>query len=100
MLENVQLSDFEPLLDQVFTIRFTPEVQLESRLVEARGVGGHSKVAGRPFTLVFRTDQHRQYYTQSTFEVEHPALGAMPIFLVPLGPGAGGEGMLYEANFA
>jgi hypothetical protein len=54
--------------------------------------------AGRrePFSLVFRGPRH-QGYPQGTYAVDHPELGRLDVFLVPIEPDA--QGARYEAVF-
>jgi hypothetical protein len=49
-----------------------------------------------PFSLVFRGPLS-PVMPQRTYPLEHPALGRLEIFLVPIGPDA--SGMRYEAVF-
>lgn len=49
----------------------------------------------QPFSLLFSSTTHR--LTQATFQLAHPALGQIDVFIVPLQPDA--RGPLYEAVF-
>ena len=49
-----------------------------------------------PFTLIFR-EASGALFPQGTYDLEHPALGTFPLFVVPIGPD--GAGMRYEAVF-
>lgn len=63
---------------------------------EPGGTGPHGQ--GRlQFSLVFHGPQ-APALPQGTYEVTHPELGALAIFLVPIGPA--GDRMQYEAAFA
>jgi hypothetical protein len=97
MLDQLQLSDFTPLLHQTLPLRFTPEVTLPAELVEAREINSYSPAERKPFSLIFRTQQKKEYYQQSTCVVEHPEKGDLTLFLVPLG--FDHDGMRYEAVF-
>jgi hypothetical protein len=72
--------DFAPHLHERFVLS-----PLELELVEVTG-------AGRPFSLVFRGPAE-PLLPQRIHRVEHPALGPLDLFLVPVGPGS------YEAIF-
>lgn len=95
------LERFEPLVGKTFTIEDSgPErgVSLQAVLIEARslrdvqGAGSRS----RQFSLVWRGPKGTPL-PQRIYTVHHPALGALLLFLVPLGPDV--EGMRYEAVF-
>lgn len=58
------------------------------------GPGGESR---QQFSLVFRGPTEPRLH-QGLWELEHDALGAIALFLVPLAPDA--EGPRYEAAFA
>ena len=51
----------------------------------------------RQFSLLFRGPVD-PFLSQGTYRLDHAELGALDIFLVPIGPDA--EGMRYEAVFA
>jgi hypothetical protein len=97
-LEQLQSSDFMPHLNQTFTVRLEglEPIKLELVAVTERGTGGQP--GGRqPFSLLFLGPVSSQYLFQHTFRLEHPEMGALDIFLVPLGPQEGR--MRYEAIF-
>ena len=91
------LGDFEPLLGEVFRID-SREHSVEATLVEAsnlreaQGAGRRS----RQFSLVWRGPPGA-VLPQQIYAVTHPTLGTMELFLVTIGPDAGG--MRYEAVF-
>lgn len=49
----------------------------------------------QPFSLVFTSRTHR--LAQATFQLAHPTLGELELFIVPIQPDA--RGPLYEAVF-
>jgi len=59
---------------------------------------GQSTPSGRrqPFSIVFRGPR-QILLPQRIYRMEHGAIGAFELFLVPIGPDQ--EGMLYEAIF-
>jgi uncharacterized protein DUF6916 len=67
-------------------------------LIEARDHGRKDWPQGlrRPFSLLFRGPGNSQA-TQGTYRIEHDVLGAIELFLVPIGPDK--EGMRWEAVF-
>ena len=98
MEELLHLSDFSPFLDQEFEIQFTEEIALPAVLVEAKEIHSYSPVDRKPFSLIFRTPQKKEYFPQAIRILHHPEKGELPVFLVPLGPDH--QGMRYEAVFS
>lgn len=88
---------FEPLCGDVFDIS-DGTATLRATLIEAadlreaQGAGRRS----RQFSLVWRGPPGA-LLPQRIYDVSHPALGSMELFLVTLGPDA--EGVRYEAVF-
>ncbi len=98
MLDQLDISDFSPWLEQPMTIRFTPEASLSAHLIEVRPVESYTPLDRKPFAVVFRTEQKTHYFEQAICVLEHPAKGDLPIFFVPIGHDA--QGVRYEAIFA
>ncbi|MNS40494.1 hypothetical protein D3C72_728070 [compost metagenome] len=92
------LNDFDILLNKIFTIRISDEVQLEAELVELTKLNNYSPLERDPFSIVFRTEQKNEYYQQGIFTVVHPIKGDLQLFLSPLGFDS--VGMKYEAVFS
>ncbi len=97
MLENLTFLDFQPFLNQTFSIRFTPEVIMPAELIAGQNWGEVPDNQRQPFNLIFRTAQKNEYYPQAIYTLLHPTLGELPIFFVPLGPDK--LGMRYESVF-
>jgi hypothetical protein len=97
-LDRLCAADFQPYTGTDFCIRFSEDVAVTAQLENVLELCGYSGLERQPFSIVFQTDQQRSYYTQAIYRVEHPALGVLPIFLVPLG--IKGKGMQYEAVFS
>lgn len=98
MADHLDKSDFDHRIGEVFTIALDTGGTLELRLAAVDELGGTSAGGARdPFALLLRGGPRDRYLPQRTYELEHPAMGALPVFLVPLGPDA--EGMRYEAVF-
>jgi hypothetical protein len=87
-------ADFEPRIDDGFRIA-TPAGQLELKLVEVRKLGQALRKGGA-FALTFLSPPG-PFLPQSIYPLDHPALGTLELFLVPLGPKDGGNS--YEAVF-
>ncbi|MNE01310.1 hypothetical protein D3C80_937450 [compost metagenome] len=92
------LNDFDILLNKIFTIRISDEVQLDAELVELTKLNNYSPLERDPFSIVFRTEQKNEYYQQGIFTVVHPIKGDLQLFLSPLGFDS--VGMKYEAVFS
>ncbi|EJL62937.1 DUF6916 family protein [Flavobacterium sp. CF136] len=92
------LNDFDTLINNVFTIRISDEVQLEAELIELTKLNNYSPLERNPFSIVFRTEQKNEYYEQGIFIVVHPEKGDLQLFLSPLG--FDDVGMKYEAVFS
>lgn len=98
MLESLTISDFAPRVGDRFRIA-APEdgAGHEAELVEATPVGAGGRPGGRvPFSLVFRGPAG-VVLPQRIYQVDHPELGSLDIFLVPIGADA--AGVRYEAVF-
>lgn len=97
-LQGLQAADFMPLLGQDFNIRFPGGAPAVAQLEEVVELPGYSPLERKPFSIILQTDQQTSYYLQSIYTIEHPALGPLPVFLVPVGKK--GKGMQYEAVFS
>jgi hypothetical protein len=93
-LAELTLATFEPHVGDAFTVA-ADGVQLELVLSAAQSAGEWP--GGRePFRLVF--DGPREpLLPQSIYRLEHARLGALEIFVVPIGQGA--DATTYEAIF-
>jgi hypothetical protein len=88
------VDSFLPAVGQPFALHDG----LELELVVAEAVGGETPDGLRaPFRLEFRGPVEPAL-PQQTHRLEHATLGALDIFLVPVGRDA--TGMTYEAIFA
>ena len=93
-LATLDVNDFEPYLDAVFEMQ-SPAGMVPLKLAKTE-TAGQSKRAGGAFALLFVAPAG-PFLPQAIYPVAHPALGTMEIFLVPVGPLAGGNG--YHAVF-
>src|SRR4051812_9827405 len=82
-LATITLEDFTGHLDAIFEMQASGGV-VPLKLVEAVA-GGQSRRAGGAFSLVFVAPAG-PWLPQASYPVQHPALGVMEIFLVPIGP--------------
>jgi hypothetical protein len=91
---DLVVTDFEPHKGETFRLR-APGQELELELIEVKRLGESGR-AGGAFSLLFK-GKAGPYVPQAIYAVEHPALGAIDLFIVPIGPVAGGNG--YEIIF-
>ena len=95
MLERLCKEDFEPLVGQKLKVMSgTSSTELE--LAEASELKSPSPRATRPFRLILRSRENWRA-PQGMLRVEHPSLGALEMFAVPVGPD--GVGLCYEVLF-
>lgn len=73
------------------------EQQFEAELERVELLNRQPQQDYQPFALLFQADSGEDH-GQRTYRVEHPQLGPIDMFLVPIGPGT--RGMRYEAVFA
>lgn len=98
MLDGLHSTDFALHLNQTFLVRLEDIEPLELELVRVAPAGQPARPGLRePFSLQFLGPVSSHYLVQHIYRLEHDALGALDIFLVPLGP-EGGR-MRYEAIF-
>jgi hypothetical protein len=97
-LDTLELGDFAAHLGSAFRLRQPDGAALELVLLEATA---HPHLPPQPgrrrgFSLVFRSALSGRL-PQGIYRLDHEAVGAMEVFLVPIGPREGG--MCYEAVF-
>ena len=94
---SITLETFLPVVGQTFEAVF-PDGRLPMTLLEARPVGtGDPNAPREPFALVFKGPPGYQL-PQYSYRLEHPELGEMLMFLVPIG--TNGDSINLEAVFA
>jgi hypothetical protein len=98
MLEEFEVGTFAPRLGETFRIKAAVSEWTELTLIEATALVTGAAATGRraPFSIVFRGPSD-PVMPQGTYRVEHAAIGAFELFLVPIGPDQ--AGMRYEAVF-
>ncbi|MHB8271040.1 DUF6916 family protein [Bradyrhizobium sp.] len=93
-LAALAIGDFSPHLDVVFDMQ-TPAGVVPLKLAKVDPAGDSGR-AGGAFSLIFVAPKG-PWLGQGIYPVQHPALGTMEIFLVPVGPAFGGNS--YQAIF-
>jgi len=94
-LDEVEAATFEPHVGETFALAAEPEplaLVLESVTTLADRPGGRD-----PFSLLFRGPAD-PLLPQAIYRLEHAGLGALEIFIVPVGQDAAGT--RYEAIFS
>lgn len=99
-MKELTINDFERCVDDIFEVNFGGEAPLQLKLINVSPLGrapAPDEDRRQSFSLLFRNDLTDKYLLQRMYEVAHSQLGALQLFLVPLGPVK--EGMEYEAVF-
>lgn len=99
MLESLTLDSFAPLLAQSFTLDAGEGATLPLTLFEAAALPGNA-FPGRqrdPFQIRFK-GALEMLLEQRIYRLHHPALGALHLFLVPVGREP--DGYVYQAVFS
>jgi hypothetical protein len=97
VVEDWQLSTFEPHLEAQFAVYEGDEYRLHIDLIRAERPATAKDDAARPFSLVFRGPME-PVLQQQIYRLECEGLvESLDLFLVPIGPDA--NGMRYEAVF-
>jgi hypothetical protein len=98
-LDRLTAEDFAPLIGDAFAFDAGEPGRLELELVEVNAVpdSGVGTAEREPFELLFRGPAE-PIFAQQIFPLEHPALGRLDVFLVPVGRQQ--DGARYEAIFS
>lgn len=95
MLDKLAREDFEPLLGTTLQL-VCGQVLVGVELTEARAINSPSPRATTPFAIVLRAPRDFRG-GQGMYRLEHPTLGPIDLFLVPIAPDA--KGANFEAVF-
>lgn len=99
MLERLQAATFEPLVGDAVRVCPGDGEPLSMEIARVQGLGGESGDRRQPFSLLFRGPAE-PVLPQAIYRIEHPRLGELDLFLVPIGPEPDGDArILYEAIF-
>lgn len=97
MTERVLTIDlFSDKVGQVWTVDEPQAAPVELTLTEVEAVRNYAKLEREPFSLLFTTKGHF-VLPQRIYGLKHASLGAMSIFLVPVG--RQGDVTTYQALF-
>lgn len=93
-LATAKAEHFEPLQGDSFTAK---EQDLTLQLVDVSAlIGSETHPERQPFSLTFK-GKRSEMPAQGLYRLEHPTIGELEIFLVPVG--MEGEEYLFEAVF-
>lgn len=95
MLAELTHEDFARRLDERFRLH-TDTTSHDLRLFQVKPLGMGMPGGRQPFSLLFRAPKDA-LFPQMIYRIENEAMGALDLFLVPLGPDE--HGMVYEALF-
>ena len=102
MLARLTATSFAPAVGEAFVLDAGEAGQFDLELVESRlhdpdAPAQDASGARAPFTLLFRGPAE-PLLPQGIYRLEHQSMGALEIFIVPIGQDA--DGVAYEAVFA
>ena len=95
MLERLRKEDFVPLIGQKLKVA-VGSASAELEVAEASELKSPSPRETPPFRLILRSREGWRA-PQGMFRVEHPTLGDLEMFAVPVGPDV--HGLCYEILF-
>jgi hypothetical protein len=96
MLDTLTKDSWSDYLNETFRVDLGTDQALALELIEVSGLGERSGAGREPFSLLFLGPGEPVLH-QQIFELVHERMGAVALFLVPVGPGK--RGMCYEAVF-
>jgi hypothetical protein len=96
MLDKVTKETFEPVKGDVFLLVLGPGESIPLELATVRGTGLQGLASREQFSLHF-SGPGTPVLPQQIYRLEHPQLGVLEIFLVPIRSNAAGT--TYEAVF-
>jgi hypothetical protein len=86
LLSSLTPADFEPHVGEQFTIEGDGK-RLDLKLAEVEHLGTAHREGGA-FSLLFLSSPGA-FLPQGIYPLQHPALGTLDLFIVPLGPKGG-----------
>lgn len=84
---HLRLATYVPLVGSTFLVRRPQSSSLRVKLTSATRLESD---VGESFSLIFQGHGNAKL-GQETYTIEHPRLGAFPLFLVPVGPARRGQ---------
>ncbi|KAA0256354.1 hypothetical protein FBQ97_07360 [Acidobacteria bacterium ACD] len=98
MSGRIALATWESLVGKPFRIHAGPDREVHVSLAEVADLGRRERPGGALDCYALRfVCPEPGHLPQATYRLAGPEVGALDVFLVPIGPGP--SGMLYEAIF-
>jgi hypothetical protein len=94
-LDQLKVEDFAPLVGQSVEVEFAAQ-RLSVEVAEAATIKSPSPRATPAFHIVLRAEPNWRV-AQGMLRMHHPAIGAIDMFAVPIGPDS--RGFCYEIVF-
>ena len=98
MLQDLTSASFEAHVGTVFRVLPSAGEPLELTLTSVRLLEPHPGPRAQPFSAYFHGPRN-PVLAQQIYRLEHGEMGALDLFLVPIGPDPQRGGMNYEAVF-
>ncbi|HWU53762.1 MAG TPA: hypothetical protein VN153_13220 [Tahibacter sp.] len=96
MLNEIPLEAFAAIVGQNVRVS-SGEHHIDVEVAQAQTLANPSPRAQPPFFVIVRHNGATRAINQGIYQFDHPSLGALDLFLVPVGPD--GQGMCYEITF-
>jgi len=96
MLNEIPLEAFAAIVGQNVRVSGS-EHYIDVEVAQAQPLANPSPRAQPPFFVIVRHNGATRAVSQGIYQLDHPTLGAMDLFFVPIGPD--GKGMCYEITF-
>ena len=96
MLAELTHAHFEPHLGSVFELELNETERLPLQLVQVQAAAHAGPGGRRGFSLIFSSDLPGAA-PQAIYQLDHPAFGALDLFIVPIG--RDDRGVQYQAIF-
>lgn len=94
----ITADDFRNHLNQNVAVHFNPGIPVAVEILEVENLEIYSGLDRLSFSVILRMNGEKGHYPQGIYVVEHPKLGRIEIFLVPIGTDK--EGMRYQSVFS
>jgi hypothetical protein len=95
MLEEITHQIFESIIGETINLK-AGDVSFEVKVDAVNLLRNDSGQRRQPFFVELQADS-AENHGQQMYELSHPELGVLSLFLVPIGPGE--QGMRYEIVF-
>lgn len=100
MIDKLKKEDFDGHLESTLTVQLEEEGSCELKLEEVTHIGAkQARGASRHAFSVLFSGAEDLHLEQRIYRIEHPEIGELDLFLVPLGPDPKDGRSLFEAVF-